>query len=411
MTSTHARWSMVALLLTTAVSALGQSSTVFVYQGELVDQGLPAEGRHDFTFRLFTGPNSQEQLGPTLCVAESVLDHGRFTIELDFGAVFGAQPCWLEIATRRSSGEPCDQGPFTSLAPRQAIRAAPWATWTADAGTLGGLPSSFYLNAANLSSGILPDRALSADIPRLSTGGAFVGPLVLANAMNQLAGDGSGVTGLNAASLASGIIPLERLPPECARLDRPNSFTQDLRMARVGIGGPPDPSRPLAVTGDVLIAGSVRAESVSLSPTTRYVCYSGAAFTPVVSTMAYARSAMLRGTTAGASVAFSVNLALPHGAVIESVQLAVLDNDDANATITVWRSAIDMPGMNVIATVSSSGASSGVRRFTDSSVSPPEVDNNTYLYTIEVGWTVPSTISNLQLSAVVVRYTVNSPLP
>src|ERR1043165_6371783 len=43
-------------------------STAFTYQGQLRDNGLPANGTYDFTFSLFEGPAPQVQSGSTLAV-------------------------------------------------------------------------------------------------------------------------------------------------------------------------------------------------------------------------------------------------------------------------------------------------------------------------------------------------------
>ncbi len=93
--------------------------TVFTYQGELMQQNIPATGAYDFRFRLHNALSDGGQLGEVL-VNGVVVENGHFTVQLDFGAnVYAAQATWLEIAV--------DSGGFQTLAPRQPLTATPLA--------------------------------------------------------------------------------------------------------------------------------------------------------------------------------------------------------------------------------------------------------------------------------------------
>jgi len=54
------------VIFVAAPSALVQS-TALTYQGRLTDAGAPADGLHDFRFRLFDAAEGGFQVGPTLC--------------------------------------------------------------------------------------------------------------------------------------------------------------------------------------------------------------------------------------------------------------------------------------------------------------------------------------------------------
>lgn len=171
-----------------ASSALAQAlTTAFTYQGLLVDGGVAANGTFDLRFRLFDQAASPggAQIGPTLCVEDLSVVDGQFATSLDFGAVFAGQRRYLEIAVRPGTGGTCAVilG-YTVLSPRQEITAAPNASFALSAGTassalnatsLNGQPASFYTNAANLSSGTVPDLRLSGNVATNTAAQTFSG--------------------------------------------------------------------------------------------------------------------------------------------------------------------------------------------------------------------------------------------
>ena len=102
------------------------AETRFTYQGRLGSAGQPADGAHDFAFRLFDAETSGGQVGTEQAVSSLDVDQGVFSVQLDFGdAPFNAAPRWLEIRVRASGG-----GAYTTLSPRQRIGAAPFAIET-----------------------------------------------------------------------------------------------------------------------------------------------------------------------------------------------------------------------------------------------------------------------------------------
>jgi hypothetical protein len=162
-----------AILSGAVLAGFGQG-TAFLYQGQLTSNGAPANGSYDLTFALC---NAGGPAGNTLTNAATAVSNGLFSVALDFGpGVFNGSNLWLQIGVRPNGG-----GDFTPLSPRQPILAAPYAVM---AGT-----------AANLS-GPLPAAQLS---------GAYPGNVAFDNAANSFAGlfagDGSGLTNVDAASL------------------------------------------------------------------------------------------------------------------------------------------------------------------------------------------------------------------
>lgn len=95
----------------------------FTYQGRLMFAGQPAVGQYDFEFTLFDAATGGTVIGSPVAIGNQTVDQGLFTVTLDFGAgAFQGQARWLEIAVRQAGSSP-----YTTLAPRQALTAAPYA--------------------------------------------------------------------------------------------------------------------------------------------------------------------------------------------------------------------------------------------------------------------------------------------
>lgn len=100
------------------------AGTVFTYQGQLDQGGVPVNSTCDFEFSLWDAAVGPTQIGSTLSVINVTVTDGRFTVQLDFGAAaFNGNARWLEIAVRCPAGA----GLFTTLVPRQPLTPAPYA--------------------------------------------------------------------------------------------------------------------------------------------------------------------------------------------------------------------------------------------------------------------------------------------
>ena len=122
----------------------------FTYQGFREQGGVAATGTCDFEFRLFGAATAGTQIGPVQSVNGQVMDQGRFTVELDFGAAANdGQARWLQIAARCPSGS----GSFTTLIPRQVLSATPYALSLRPGAVVAGtVASGGVLNLTNNSS-------------------------------------------------------------------------------------------------------------------------------------------------------------------------------------------------------------------------------------------------------------------
>lgn len=103
--------------------------TAFTYQGQLNDGDSPANGAYDFQFKLFDAASGGTQIGGTQSKDDLAVSGGLFTTDLDFGAgAFDGQARWLEVAVRPG----VSTGAYTTLAPRRALLASPYATYSSN---------------------------------------------------------------------------------------------------------------------------------------------------------------------------------------------------------------------------------------------------------------------------------------
>ena len=229
--------------------------TAFTYQGRLNDGSNLAQGNYDLRFTIYDALVGGTAVAGPLTNAAVSVSSGLFTVALDFGNVFDSSERWLEIAVRPNGGSE-----FTALSPRQEFKPTPYALYAPTAGSalgvaangvtgtslqdgsvtggkiasgqvvksLNGLADTVTLTAGSnvnlltLTSGIqisaVPGGPLSTNVALLNTnqlfGGSnvFAGVMTATNAANVLAGNGSGLVGLNASSLAAGTLPLAQLP-------------------------------------------------------------------------------------------------------------------------------------------------------------------------------------------------------
>src|ERR1051325_1550011 len=137
-----------------AISVVGSP---FTYQGRLIDSGLPADGIYELRFRLYDTATGANAIGPVLTNASVFVTNGLFTSTLDFGpAAFNGDSRWLEIAVRNSGSTK----EFAPPPPRQALTASPYSIYAQRV-------------SADGISGIVPEIALSPNIPRLNQSQTF----------------------------------------------------------------------------------------------------------------------------------------------------------------------------------------------------------------------------------------------
>lgn len=177
---------VIAVLAFASMASAQPLTTSFTYQGELAASNTPAHGAYDLRFTLYDQASNGLPIAATQCFDNVMVTDGRFTVVLDFGDVFVGDERYLQIEVRPDTGLGCASSVgFVPLTPRQRLTGAPYALhaitagqaeWAADATTFGGQSASYYTNAANLSTGTMPDARLSANVSTLSGAQIFIGP-------------------------------------------------------------------------------------------------------------------------------------------------------------------------------------------------------------------------------------------
>jgi hypothetical protein len=181
MKNLFARLALVAalgsLLISLQQPVLAQG-TAFTYQGQLQNNGGPANGYFDFTFALFnTNAGGPIQVGGTLTNLDVGVTNGLFTVTLDFGPVFTGKAASLAIGVRTNGG-----ASFTGLSPLQALTPTPYATYAPNAGAAASANS---VAGSNIVGAIMLTNLPSAVITNGASG---------VNLTGVFAGNGAGVT-------------------------------------------------------------------------------------------------------------------------------------------------------------------------------------------------------------------------
>jgi formylglycine-generating enzyme required for sulfatase activity len=169
------------------LSTARAQGTAFTYQGRLVNNTLPANGNYDFTFALFNNSSGNTgQVGVTLTDLNVGVTNGLFTVTLDFGPVFTGNPAWLAIEVRTNG-----TASFTALNPLQALTPAPYAIYAPNAGAAATANS---VAASNIV-GDIPSTSLPPNVITNGATGVYI--------TGAFTGDGTGVTNVTAAALAT----------------------------------------------------------------------------------------------------------------------------------------------------------------------------------------------------------------
>ena len=230
----------IFILALSLVAAPGRAQeTAFSYQGLLQYNGVTTAGSYDLIFTLYaTNQTGLVIAGPVTNSAVTVTN-GLFTTLVDFGpGAFNGTAGWLEIAISTNAADD-----FTTLTPRQELTPVPSALFATTASNLlgsvtssqisGGIPAETIVGV--LATTQLPDNVLTNGAAAVTLTGALNGNATSAttaglasnvvagitlngtyitNAFitnSVFAGNGGGLTNLNASQLTSGTVPLAQL--------------------------------------------------------------------------------------------------------------------------------------------------------------------------------------------------------
>ncbi len=227
---------LIQLFVLALSTLVVQAQTSFTYQGRLVENATAPTGAYDLEFRLFSAAAGGVQVGSVLSRDDVSVTGGLFTVTLDFGAgSFPGADRYLAISVRPGASA----GAFTALTPRQQVTPTPYA-----------------ITAANFSGTVSPSQL----------SGTYSGAVTFNNAGNSFTGNGSGLTGVNAAllngqpasfyqnaaNLNSGILPAARIG--AATIDSSKLAPQSVGELQLGDN---------AVTGSKIQDGAVSNDDIS----------------------------------------------------------------------------------------------------------------------------------------------------
>ncbi len=116
---------LVAALNPYFSKANAQGTTAFAYQGQLNNNGVPANGSFDLQFTLYATNTGGVVIAGPLTNSATAVSNGLFNVVLDFGPdVFTGTNLWLDISV-----SPAGSNTFTELNPRQPILPVPYALY------------------------------------------------------------------------------------------------------------------------------------------------------------------------------------------------------------------------------------------------------------------------------------------
>jgi microcystin-dependent protein len=141
-TKTQNIHTITLLVLVLASAPVFGQVTAFNYTGYLLDGGTPANGNNDLQFTLYAAPTGGSPVAGSVTKTNQPVNNGVFVVALDFGDVFDGSARWLEISARPGGSA----NPFTNTFPRQAITAAPYATFANNGTPPGNINASASTN-------------------------------------------------------------------------------------------------------------------------------------------------------------------------------------------------------------------------------------------------------------------------
>lgn len=405
--------------------------TSFLYQGQLLNNGQPANGEFDMTFQVFNAPTGGTAITTPISIPRVRVTNGLFTTPVPVPAsVWNGNRTWMEVSVAFPISLP------VVLTPRQPIQPAPKALWaaTADvASTAASVPWAGVAGVpANVANAFSPWFSVPSGIAY--TGGSVgIGTASPASPLHIR----SGASGL--APNAGSVLALEAAGSAYFNLLSPNGNESGILFGRPSAGAAGagiiynNASTPgglqfrtdanttrltISNTGAASFASTVNAAGAVTAPNFTYS-------TPITSfamfTDVHARSrngSPVRGAglgNGGASLdtgtvdALVIPMNLPNGATVTNLRVFVVDNSAARDLSIVFSGYSPAGSFFTLGTAATAGAGTAVQ-----TIDIPlnvVIDNSTFGYSVLFNATSGVWDSAIQVRAVRVTYTMPRPVP
>jgi hypothetical protein len=196
--------SIALIVFVTATTTLFYSAhaaplgTAFTYQGQLVDNGSPANGNYDLRFTLYDALSAGGTIGVPITNAPTAVSNGLFTVTLDFGGgIFSGNARWLEMGVRTNGSVLA----YTLLTPRQELTPTPYALYAPSAGAAATAVTATTANS--VAPGSINNTAIavgavnSSSIVDGSINTSDLSPTVLSGTFWRLDGNAGTTSGVN----------------------------------------------------------------------------------------------------------------------------------------------------------------------------------------------------------------------
>lgn len=110
-------------------TAMAQSTTPFTYQGNLIDNGFPANGFYDIFLTPYAAATGSQSVGTSFCADNVQVVNGLFAVQIPLQMPPSGQ-LFLGIKVRPDTGSDCasNEG-LVELSPRQEVTPAPHAVY------------------------------------------------------------------------------------------------------------------------------------------------------------------------------------------------------------------------------------------------------------------------------------------
>jgi len=165
--------------------------TAFTYQGQLIANGLPANGTYDFIFALYNSASSGSEIGTPVVTNGLSVSNGLFTTSIDFGTQFNGTATWLAISVRTNN----NPSGYNLLTPRQPLTPAPNALFAST--------SANATTASSVVNGVITTGTYADP--------AWITSLAGSKITGNIGGNAANITGMLPASQLSGAIPTTQL--------------------------------------------------------------------------------------------------------------------------------------------------------------------------------------------------------